>query len=293
MQEKNKTKIIVACIGFAGCVIGSIFGAIYGKTDQNQYIESQISNIRGDNNTVTINNVADLVEEYNKLVSENETLEARNVQYFNDLENTVNRNRELESQMADVPDIKYNDMSLSIDGSELLINKNKSMVLINGNKYYSEDIIKCLIPENEALSINKDTIYIGKITYDQTNLSKQWIVNSIYYEECNTSIKDSYGNIRSNGIYGRDSRGEIIYSLKNKYSFLKCMIAVKEDFSINHTVSLIMKADGEVVYSVELNKTTAPYEVEIPINQCSLLTISYDSGTSADSVIIADAILYN
>lgn len=199
----------------------------------------------------------------------------------------------MESQVKEVPNIKYNNLSLSVDGNDIQISKNNSMVTIDGRKYYSEDIVESLIPSNKMLTINDDTIYIGKVIYDKESLFTQWVVNSQHYNNCDTSTKDSYGNIRSNGIYAWDYSGEIIYSLKNKYSFLKCTIALKEDFSIDRTVSLIMKADGEVVYSVELDKTTEPYEVEIPINQCSLLNISYNSGTSTDSVIITNAMVYN
>lgn len=62
---------------------------------------------------------------------------------------------------------------------------------------------------------------------------------------------------------------------------------------MDSNVLLTISTDTEEAYSVQLEKTTEPYEIEIPINNCSLLTISTDSGTNRKSVIISDAILYN
>lgn len=62
---------------------------------------------------------------------------------------------------------------------------------------------------------------------------------------------------------------------------------------MNSNVALMISSDAGELYSIQLEKTTEPYEAEIPINSCSLLTISIDSRSSSSSVIISDAILYN
>ena len=65
MKEKNKTAIIIEIISVTGGIIGCIFGinATHQLNSQNKYIQSQIVNIEGNSNTVTINNVEDLVTE--------------------------------------------------------------------------------------------------------------------------------------------------------------------------------------------------------------------------------------
>lgn len=62
---------------------------------------------------------------------------------------------------------------------------------------------------------------------------------------------------------------------------------------MNSNVALMISSDAGELYSIQLEKTTESYEVEIPINSCSLLTISIDSRSSSSRVIISDAILYN
>ena len=73
-------------------------------------------------------------------------------------------------------------------------------------------------------------------------------------------------------------------------------ISMSEDIYSDTTGMVTIKADDNVVYSKELNKYTEPVlEIDIPINNCSLLKICYDSNHnfSSEGCIISDAILYN
>ena len=56
-----------------------------------------------------------------------------------------------------------------------------------------------------------------------------------------------------------------------------------------------IKADDVVIYtSPTLIKTTNPYEIDIPINNCSLLTFEYDTkGQYEFDCVISDAVVYN
>ena len=65
--KKNIVKIIVAIL--------SLLAAIYGGYSiQNVYVQSQVANVTGNGNTVNINSVDDLVNNYNKMSEENEIL---------------------------------------------------------------------------------------------------------------------------------------------------------------------------------------------------------------------------
>lgn len=55
-----------------------------GINSQNKYIKSQVANVYGDDNTVTINSVNDLIKEYVALTKRNDTLEKQNQQYFDE-----------------------------------------------------------------------------------------------------------------------------------------------------------------------------------------------------------------
>lgn len=77
MKEKSKVKIICAIISaVASVVVGIIGGYTYGTNSADNFVESHAVMITGDNNTVNVENVSDLVEEYNKLAKENENLKS-------------------------------------------------------------------------------------------------------------------------------------------------------------------------------------------------------------------------
>ena len=298
MKEKNKTAIIVAVIGGFATVGGSICGVIwgnnYGENHQEQYIESQISNVSGDNNTVTINSVSDLVDEYNKLVSENETLKAQNMSYFNDLSDTSSRLEEVETQMGNTPIFSYANVALSIDGEDISINTNNSMVTIDGRDYVSKEIMEKLVPDNQSVIIKDDTIYVGQVIADKAYLFDQWVMDRSNCEMV-ASVTDSYGNIYTNALsFSSANQGDVIYNLNKKYSQLKFTIAVNENSDIDRSGVITIKADDVIVYtSPSLNKKTEPFtEASIPIQNCTLLTIEYN-GDYSNPCIISDAAVFN
>ena len=163
MKRKNRTAIIVAIIGAVATVGAAVIGNSYGQNQQNQYIESQISNIEGDNNNVTINDVSDLVNEYNNLLEEIESLKAKNTSYFNDLTDAKNQLEAVENQMKDVPQITYDSLGLVLDAQDVSINKNDSMVTIDGRVYFSKEITEKLLSDNKNMTIKNGTIFVGKV----------------------------------------------------------------------------------------------------------------------------------
>lgn len=291
---KIKKSIIVAIITTIGAIICALIAAKanHELETQNQNIQSQVANVEGNNNNVTINNVDDLVNEYNNLINKNEVLEAQNSKYFSDLTESNNKNKELESQLNEIPNIIYNNLSFSIDGLDKQINENQSMVTINGVNYYSEEILKKMIPEGKTLTINNDGIYIGRVVKEQTPLSNEWIVHSNQVGT-NKNSKDSYGNVYSNALEFFNNT-YIIYNLNNNYSFLRCKIAIREDAYINVSGVITIKADDIPIYtSPVVTKTTKPFEiVDIPINNCTLLEISYNC-ESWGACALSDIIVYN
>lgn len=307
-MKKNTALIIVALLGAAGTICGSALGAILGNNhgeeigkktgedNQNHYIQSQITNINGNNPTVEINSVSELVNEYNNLVSENDALKKQNYNYVNDLTDAKNEIETLESQLNNSPILNYRSLSLYVNGNDVPINSTNSMVTIDGRDYISKEIMEKLISNNQNVTIKDDTIFVGQVIADKASLFNQYVMNQyrIYIEN---SITDSYGNTYSNSLHCK-SQGKgkdyIIYVLNNKYTLMKFTAAIRDNSDMHTTGIITIKADDEVVYtSGTLNKKTEPFTVtDIPIKNCKLLTIEYSHETSVDC-IISDAIVYN
>lgn len=293
MNEKNKTKIIVAVIGLVGTIVGAIGGHVYAQNQQSQYIKSQLVNIEGNNNSVVINDVDDLVKEYNKVLGRNETLEEQNTSYFNDLAQTKDKLKFLEEQLGDIPQISYKSLDLVIDAQNIFINKTNSMVTIDGKDYFSREITENLLPDGKNLTIKDETIFVGTVVTDKANLTSKKIMSS---SNCTVgeSATDSYGNTYSNTLHF-DYKGHIIYVLDGKYSLLKFVIAISEKANMGETGIITIKADENIIYtSPSLNKTTEAFvEINVPINNCKLLTIEYDTVSWNNHCIMSDIIVYN
>jgi hypothetical protein len=212
--------------------------------------------VNGDGNTLTINNVNDLVDQYNKLVKDNETIEAQKNQYFEDYNKVLEENENLKAQLKGSPSIELKNMGLYIDGSEININKNKSYAIIDGTEYFSREFINNLVDQNTtSMTIQDENLYLGKVVTDSANLLNQRIVDSSKYEIAD-KIVDSYGNTHiSAGKFS--GNGFVYYSLNEKYSLLKLSISIDEEADGDKQCSITIKADGEEVYTFSsLNKVS-------------------------------------
>ncbi len=295
---KNHTApIIAAVIGAIATISAAFIGKNVGEKDAIQQLYSQMTTVNGNNNTVTINSVDDFVAQYNKLISENETLKAQNSQYFADYTEQKNINDQLILQLNERPAVFTENLGLCIDGEDILVNENDSMVTINGIEYYSKELAENFLDKNQKMTIEDGKIYIGRVIADKKSLFeiKPMDQENIYMTD---SIKDSYGNKYSNVLYTDTSftySNHIIYPLNRKYSLMKFTIAIDEYARLDSIGVLTIKADDEVVYiSKDLNKKTEPFtEIDIPIKNCNLLTIEYAQDPSNIDCIIANAYVYN
>lgn len=243
------------------------------------------------NNNKTTNNESDFSvidsDEYKQLQNKNEQLEKENA-------NLQTQIKELENQQNNIPVIEYKDLGLSIDGEDIPINRNKSMVTINGYEYVSKEIADRLIQNGQNLSVNDNILSVGKIVADKSNLFDKH-VNDKSNCDFNDTHMDSFGNICSNVlVFDSNNSHKIIFVLDRKYTFLKFNVSVSDYAYNDRNGVIVIKADNETVYTSEnINKQTEPFpESDIAINNCSLLTIEYNSDFH-NECLIYNAVVYN
>lgn len=188
-------------------------------------------NIIGDNNEVTINNIKELVEDYQNLKMQNNSLSVQNTKYFDDLKNAENELEELQAQINNSPIINYSDLGLSINVNDIPINKTNSMVTIDGREYVSKEIIEKVIPKDQSITIKDDTLFIGKVVADKAKLFDKVEVGNI---ACYThdSFTDSYDNLRYNSICFYNYNGSVSYDVNREYSYLQFVISIRNDADI-------------------------------------------------------------
>lgn len=318
MKEKSKRKIILKLIGKFAAIILALIGAFAGgSVFYSIHTNNKIISVIGDNNDVTINNVSDFIEEYQNLKKVNKVIRSQNDEYYEELEKLHNEaessagkyNEEtdrlnsqieqlngviedLNKEINEFPDIQFKDLALSIDGDNIPLNTAQSSVVINNKTFYSYDFIENILDPDANVLVQDGVMYIGKIIADKASLLDQWIVDNRYVD-INQNVVDSYGNTHIDSLCLTNYSSRIIYNLGEKYSMIRFNMAIQENAVMNINGILTIKADNEVVYtSPQLTKTTKPLEaVDIPINNCSLLTIEYNA--NYNNCILSDIIVYN
>lgn len=287
MKMKYMVAIIVALIGVIGTISAAIIGVKWGRDNVNVIVQLDGKNIVLNDNDVQ------------KLISENEELKNLTSDYKSQIEKLENKSNDLAIQLGSangeldsIPVIEFQNLGLSINGEEKNINKEKSAVLINGVQYYSQEFVDNLLVDNVSIIIQDDMFYVGKIVKEKINLFKRPVVemasSSAFYE----SIKDTYGNVYSNALLIRSNNGFTTFNAGREYAYLKCIVAMQDDYSGKG--ALQVRADGEVIYtSEEMTNMTEPYEIEIPINQASLISIGTIGERDESRILISNAMLYN
>jgi len=301
MSRDNVIQIVIGILGAICTIIAAFIGIKHGENKQNEIVQSQIANVNGDGNTVTMNDVNDLVNSYNDLIEENETLKEQNEQYFNDYK-TIKEEKDslqeeknsLTTQLQDSPDIQFKNLGLCINGKNININKKNSHVVINGVDYFSKDFVNSLVDKNTSIAIKDDTMYLGRIVADKEKLFSQRVVDSYGFKIID-SITDSYGNTHSNAGKFSYSNSVVYFNLNEKFSLLRLKIAIDETSYSDYTGIITIIADEEIVYtSDELDKvkTNEIVEEDIHVNNCTLLEIRFE-GEGGIYPIIYDAEVYN
>lgn len=295
MNTKHKVAIGVAVItGISGIIGAYIQGKASGVEEQNEYIESQIANVTGDNNSVTINNVDDLIKQYNQLKEANEKLDEQNTQYFNDYTELKEENANIVSRLEGQPDYSFSSIGLSIDGENIAVDTTNSVLEFNGKEYWSKELASKLVSNDKSIVRKDNCIYVGNIVSDATNLF------DLHINDSSSAVmkdmgNDSYGNSHSNVLMSYNTNsGYATFVLNRKYKYIKLSIAASSSCIENANMGYIIKADDNVVYtSKTFTKKDEPFtESSIDISNCTLLTIEFSTDNWGEAFIY-DAVVFN
>lgn len=254
-------------------------------------------NIIGDGNDVTINDIKEILEDYQNLKIQNDSLLSQNTKYFEDLTDANENVEELQKQAGEIPTLNFTNLAMCIDGNDIPVNQNNSMVTVDGHDYISKEFFEKLVPDNQNITFKDNTLYIGRVIAEKKSLFSEAVMDKSNFDIIDT-ISDSYGNNYANVLCchtGNTGKKYIMYVLNNKYSLLKISLSIRDDANLDDKGIITIKADDDIVYTSEsLNKTTEPFvKSDIPINNCTILTITYDCGIDYIDCIISDAVIYN
>lgn len=274
MKIKSKATIIAAFITATGTIVGAVVGGAWQKNNLNITVQL-------DGKSIVLKD-----SDVQEVVAENEELKEKISGYesqIETMEDVKNENDYL---------IEFENLGLSIEGEEKTIEKDKSSVLIDGVRYYSQDIINNLLPINTSISVENNMLYVGKKVKEKTSLYKQPIIDKGFDVFIYNNVSNTYGNVYNEAVIFQYNGCYIVFNAGMEYSNFKCTVSMEEG---NRYESILqIEADDQVVYtSDKITCQTAPFEIEIPINMASRLTIRTMGESGGSGILISDGILYN
>lgn len=141
--------------------------------------------------------------------------------------------------------------------------------------------------------INKDgVLYIGKIVKEKSNLMDKPMVDKSSDVFVYENMADTYGNVYSKAICFYYNGRYIVFNANREYDKLKCVISMNEGSRGEGMIQI--EADDSVVYtSPSVTSQTEPFEVDIPINKASKITLKSLGSDSVSYVMVSDCVLYN
>lgn len=297
-NERNtwdKKRLLIESLVAIAC---AIFGVIYGKSTNNTYFyngqkvsETELNQIMEEN--AEYKSACDYLKTENVQLSNRiSELLSENLEYEEENKRILSENETMRVNIADAPTIEFQNCGLSINGNEVPINKDRSYVEINGRQYFSREFMDSLLPDNMTSTMKNEMFYIGKIIKKKISLYDLVKIKDTGYQIWDNII-DTYGNSYSNVIFLRDSGWGITYSAERGYSNFRCVVAMKENSGRSAYLQIETDDESYTYISPEITNLTEAFEIDIPINYTSTITIKCVNGSYDSNIFVSSPTLYN
>lgn len=216
--------------------------------------------------------------DYAELVEQNEKLESENNTYISDLDEANKKISELQSQIYNED---FQNVSLILNGIDS--GYKDKVVIINNETFYSQGFLQ-YIAANQAISIEHSKLFADNVKTEEEmpiSLFELKPFTAGYSLEQVTNEEDNYGNIfpeafkvKSDdcdyeGLMNRATE----YFIDKNYSTLRFDVAYSKNAAQNTDYEVLIYGDGILLKSVLLNRKTKVHNVEVDISNVEFLQI--------------------
>lgn len=262
-----KTKVKVALITASATIIASIAGSVVGKAieyknNQNEIITAfgNTDITIGDNNIITYNNIVDNIQ---KLQTENASLSEQSTKYVKDLKNANDeytklkqesdkKIHELEQQLNEQIIVNLNNPELKILGENINTTLVDYVASINGHTYYLEDFLNQILPEK--ISYQSNCVQYGENLPERVNVVKEknMLANNNGFLVYNQDNSFYMGGVKyDSGLVLSETWQDcsIYINTNKKYSKLTFTLGHVDNSNTAHRMLKIsyLNADGEYI----------------------------------------------
>lgn len=319
----NKT-VLAAIIGAGATITAAVIGVYAGRAYEQNIVQNQIEevlgnnvNVVGDGNTITVNDIKSLAENYIKLQDQYDELQDQNsfllgenmrcnenLQDANDKiselsSETDQEIRQLQSQISNMYNVDFQNISLTINGIDSgYVDRTAT---INNETFYSMGFLQYMV-DNQAVSSDTARLFVGKVQSEEqmpVSLFDLKPFTRLDRTEFTTKFTDTYGNIYNQVIKiivstSSTPHNELEYYLDGKYKVFSFDVAFEQDNDFNE-YQLVIRGDGQILKTVSLVRKSKIEHCEIDISDIEFLQFDVLGGLGikpSDSLGIINPYLY-
>lgn len=289
----NKT-ILASIIGAVATILAAIIGSVAGRGIEKNNIQNEIQevlgnnvNIIGNDNSVAVNDIDELIKEYlylkeknEEIKNNNEFLTTENRKIFDNLNEANKKIEGLQNEVTNKYNVDFQNLNLIINGIES--DYNDKAVVIDGETFYSLGFLKFIV-DNEEVSSNNKRIFIGDVQSEEqmpVSLFDYKLFTNHWMKKI-SNLEDNFGNIYEKAYSIRafnHSFNEALdhvneYHIDQKYTKFTFDLIYPKDASQNYDYELDIFGDDNFLKTIAIDRKTEIVHVEIDIQGVKFLQI--------------------
>lgn len=208
--------------------------------------------------------------------------------------NSLNQqNTNLQSQILNMPNFELKNPALILDGLKIQDSINKSLIIVDNNNYYSENILNLLLENKLSYNSNQNIVFYNtngenistetKIDLFDTNVLYDGTCYKIYLPSDGKTFSMGSGTYNKGFLIYDDHSlfgpgdGYALFDLKGKYSKIAFNVGRTNEYE-KEDVVLKVYLNDEYIEEYSLNAQSPPISLEIDLKYANNMKLEITGG---------------
>lgn len=224
----------------------------------------------------------------------------------NKISNLNRQNTNLQNQILNIPNFELKNPALILDGLKIQDSVNKSLIIVDNNNYYSENILNLLLENKLSYNSNQNIVFYNtngenistetKIDLFDTNVLYDGTCYGIYlpsdgktFSMGSSTYNKGFVIYDDHSLFG-DGDGYALFDLKGKYSKIAFDVGRTNEYE-KEDVVLKVYLNNEYIEEYSLNAQSPPIPLEIDLKYVNNMKLEIKGGSRV-KYGFANVILY-